>query len=334
MSSLIKKVQNTIFQHKLLERSDKIILAVSGGPDSTCLLDVFSKLQKKYNLELIIAHVNYGLRGRDSDGDEKFVRKLAEKYGCKIFVYNANVGTQFIASGKKARLIALPQKAPSENKLRQIRYDYLEKIKSKNNFDYIAVAHNADDQVETFLMRIIRGAGLHGMSAMRHKNGSVIRPLLNISRKEILAYLKKNKLRFRTDKTNLESNFLRNKIRNKLIPTLEKNYNPRIRRTILASVESVAEDQAFLQSLTDSAYSKMNGLKVSGLSSFPAALQKRILLKIIGEKKSDLMDVKSTQLNEIMKIVGSTKSKKQIMKLKGLKVARSGDKLEIEILSK
>ena len=172
--NLIKKIQNSIFANSLFERGAKIILGVSGGPDSTLLLDVFSKLQKKYALELSIAHVNYHLRGYDSERDERFVEKLAEKYGLSLDILDARIKEQ----------------DKSEEKLRDVRYVFFEELRKENKFDLIAVAHNCDDQAETVLMRLIRGTGLNGLSAMQARNGKIIRPLLEIPRKEIITYLK------------------------------------------------------------------------------------------------------------------------------------------------
>jgi tRNA(Ile)-lysidine synthase len=331
MTNLVKKVQNTIFQHKLFERGNKILLAVSGGPDSATMLHIFSSLQEKYDLELATAHINYGLRGKDSDGDEKFVRTLAEKYGLKIFVHNINVGAiHELPRDRAVHEPPLQKKYYSENYLRDIRYNFFEKIRTENNFDFIAVAHNLDDQVETFLMRIIRGSGLQGMASMKYKNGNIIRPLLSLSRDEIEKYLKENKLKYRIDKTNLQSKYLRNKIRNKLIPYLEKNFNPQIKKTIFSGVESVAEDYALISEMTDKTYSQMKELRVKDILSLSPALQKRVILEAIREKKPALKDIESAHVNEIMKIIGSTKSKRQAMVFKGLKVTRSGDRLKIE----
>jgi tRNA(Ile)-lysidine synthase len=315
MKSLIKKVQNTIFQHKIFERGSGIILAVSGGPDSAAMLDIFSKLQNKYDLGLIVAHVNYGLRGRDSDGDEKFVRYLAKKYGMQI---------KILKPGFRKHL--------SENELRDIRYDFFERIRKENNFNLIVVAHNADDQVETYLMRIIRGAGLQGLSAMKYRSGKIIRPLLNITREEIEKYLKINKLKSRIDRTNLESEFLRNKIRNKLIPYLEKNFNPQIRNTIFSSIESIAEDLEYLSQAADRAYTKNKDLSVRKILDLPPAIQKRVILNALSDKKSGLKDIEAAHIKEIMKIIASNKNKRQVVLFKGLKVERSGDRLKIGLI--
>jgi len=312
MKNLIKKTQNTAFQNNLWQRGSRIVLGVSGGPDSVCLLDIFANLAPKYDLKLIIAHVNYGLRGGDSERDEKFVRKLSGKHGILIAVLNAKT------------------KKISENVLRDIRYDFFERVRNENSFDMIAVAHNLEDQVETFLMRIIRGAGLNGLSAMRYKSGKLIRPFLRTTRAEILEYLKKNKLAYRTDKTNESNLFFRNKVRNKLIPFLEKNFNPKIRKTIFAATVSIADDCSLLRDLAKKAARQNKTISVKSFLKLHPALQRRLLLQKIAEKKKELRDVKSSHIEEIIKTIKSTKGKAPIVLFKGLKVAKKGDRVTID----
>lgn len=311
MKNLVKTIQNTIFQQALFARGAKIVVGVSGGPDSTCLLDVLKKLESKYDLQLLIAHVNYGLREKDSDKDEKFVRNLAQKNNLKIEVLQVKVSS----------------KQNLENNLRDIRYDFFEKIRKENKFDLIAVAHNSDDQVETYLMRIIRGAGLQGLSAMRYKNNRIIRPLLNVSRKEILEHLAKTERTYRTDRTNAENLFLRNKIRNKLIPYLEKNFNPSIRKTIFDSTVSIAEDFSFINEMAEKAYRKNKDLSAKKIMTLLPALQKRVLLQAIAEKKQGCKDIELPHIEEILKAIRSTKNKNQTVSFQGLKMTRKGDKV-------
>lgn len=306
---MIKTIQNTIFQQSLFAKGAKIVVGVSGGADSSCLLNVLLKLQKKYDLQLIVAHINYGLRGKNSDGDEKFVRELAEKNDLKIEVLKI----------KELKNI-------SENKLRNMRYEFFEKICVENKFDWIAVAHNSDDQVETFLMRIIRGAGLQGLSAMKYKNGKIIRPLLNISRKEILEYLKKNKLSYRIDKTNKQNVFFRNKIRNKLVPYLKKNFNPKISETIFAATQSIAEDMDLLQQLT-TVSAKGNKISAKDISRLHPALQKRVLLAEIAKNKGNNKNIEACHIEEILRALRSVKNKNQTVCFQGLKMTRKGDKI-------
>jgi tRNA(Ile)-lysidine synthase len=309
MKNLVKKVQNTAFQERLWQKGSKIVLGVSGGPDSVCLLEVMVKIASKYDLDLIIAHVNYGLRGKDSDRDEKFVKGLAKRYNLKIKVLKV----------KTVKAV--------EDNLRNIRYEFFEKVRQKNNFDLVAVAHNIDDQVETFLMRVIRGAGLKGLSAMKHKTEKIIRPLLNLSRSEILEYLKKNKQPHRTDKTNKENLFFRNKVRNQLIPYLEKNFNPQIKKTIFRSVKSIAEDADFLEKTTEKYFREKKEICVSKIFLLHPALQKRIILKIIEKAKKNLKDIDAAHVEEILKALKSTKDKRQTVVFKGLKLTRINDKL-------
>lgn len=320
MKNLVKKFQNISYQYNLWTKGSKIVLGVSGGPDSTCMLDIFAKLQKKYELELIVAHVNYGLRGKDSDGDERFVRKLAEKY---------SIGAKLL---KIKELSSYGKRTPSENELRNIRYDFFEKVRVKNNFDLIAVGHTLDDQAETLLMRLIRGSGLAGLSAIKHKNNKIIRPLLGITKREIIDYLNRTNGVYRTDRTNKEIPFLRNKIRNKLIPLLEKKYNPNIKETLYKSSLNVAEDYALIDELAERYYQKHKELRVSNILKLHPSLQKRIILKAIENIRPNSKDIESAHVNEILKILKSVKSKRQIVKFQSLKIVKKGDKLIIQKL--
>ena len=312
MSKFIKKIQNTAHQNNLWKKSSRIVIGVSGGPDSICLLDILAELGPKYDLQIIIAHVNYGLRGKDSQRDETLVRKLANKYNLKA-LFLKPIG------GKKI----------SENEMRDIRYEFFEKLRVKNNYDVIAVGHNLEDQVETFLMRIIRGAGLKGLSAMQYKSGKIIRPLLGMPRTEILVYLKNKKLAYRTDKTNKTDLFLRNKIRNKLLPYLEKNFNPKIKKTIFEAIRSIAEDHSLIQELADQAYEKQQSLSVKKILKLHPALQRRVLMRLISEKRPGSKDIEAAHIEEIIKALRSTKGKNQIVLFKGLKMTKKGDKVII-----
>ena len=315
MTNTTKKIQTLAHHYGLWSADSKLILGVSGGPDSVCLLDIFSKLKKKYNLQLIIAHVNYGLRGKDSITDEEFVKKLAEKYELEAFVFHPEIkDTQNL-----------------ESRLRDIRYEFFEQLRCDHGFDLIAVAHNLNDQSETFLMHLMRGAGLSGLSAMRFRSNRVIRPLLATTREEIIEYLKKAKLKYRTDRTNMTNVFLRNKVRNKLIPFLEKNFNPNIKKTLFISTLSIAEDQTFIQAAAD-AISLKTLRSVKGILNLSPALQKRAIHRLILEKQTTLQNIESAHIEEILKSLRSTKGKSQVVVFKGLRMTRKGDKLTIDLI--
>ncbi|HBO16660.1 MAG: tRNA(Ile)-lysidine synthase [Candidatus Moranbacteria bacterium GW2011_GWE2_35_2-] len=321
--NLIKNIQNFAFQKHLWKKGDKIIIAVSGGPDSVCLLDMLAFLAPKYNLKLYIAHINYGLREKDSDGDEKYVRQLAKKYSLPISVLNAKK----ISKLKKGENL--------ENKLRQIRYAFFEKILKKENFNLIAVGHNQDDLAETVLMRVLRGSGLQGLSAISAKKNNLIRPLLNTSRKEIETYLKEKKIYYRTDKTNADIAFFRNKIRHRLIPYLEKNFKISIKQNLATLAETVSDDFEYIQNsarkankqMIDENFNKIS-LEITHFLSLPHSLQRQSLREVISSL-SGLNNVELVNIEEIFKIIHSKKNKNQQTTFGGLKIQRKGDKLTL-----
>jgi tRNA(Ile)-lysidine synthase len=171
------------------------------------------------------------------------------------------------------------------------------------------------------------------MAAMRHKNGSIIRPMLGITKKEIREYLKKNGLSYKTDRTNKEIPYLRNRIRNKLIPLLEKSYNPKIKQTLYDASLSIAEDYDFMEQTSREIYEKNKKLNVKNVLSLHSGLQRRIILKAIEEKKGSLKDIEMANVEEVLKIMKSTKSKNQIVKFHGLKFMRKGDRIFLSLIN-
>jgi len=323
--NLIKKVQENIFRYQLFQKGVKVIVGVSGGPDSVCLLDIFYKLKKKYDLEIVIAHVNYGLRGKDSEKDEMLVKRLAKKYSLPL--ENIRIPNY------KLQI--------TEDYLRNLRYDFFSKVQKKQRADFIAVGHNLNDQAETVLMRILRGTGLKGLSAIqfstsidlvsqkKKKEGkiTIIRPLLNVPRKEILAYLRKNKMPFRIDKTNLRTAFVRNKIRHRLLRQLEKEYNPKIQEALYRLSQSAANDYDFINKYS-SAWLKMNKtLTISKLIKLHPAIQREVIRLSIEKYIPSLQEIELGHVDEILKVIKSKKGKQQAIKFKKLKIRRKGDKL-------
>jgi len=307
-------VQQYIYENSLLSRGSTVVVAVSGGPDSICLARILIELKTKYNLKIIGAHVNYGLRGTDSQKDEEFVRKFFTSYGEKIEV---------------SRIKPLKSLNNLEERLRNIRYTFFEKVRSKYNADYITTAHTLDDQAETVLMRIIRGAGLKGISGMKPKSGFIIRPLLNVRRSDILSYLKSRNEKYRVDKTNFESDFTRNKIRLWLIPQLEKKFNPQIKKTLAELARIAGENQQVIENTARKFRKKHPLIKISSLMHLESALVNEIIFQEIEATGRDLRNIESSHIREIFKILKSTKSKKHSIEFKGLKIERSLGMLKI-----
>lgn len=286
------------------------MLGISGGPDSVCLLDIFSYLQKKYDFRITLSHVNYGLRGRASDLDEAFVKTLACQYDLPLFILRQKIG-------------------PSNNleeRLRDIRYRFFEKIRRETKSQFIVTAHHQDDQAETFLLHLFRGAGLRGLTAMRPKNDRLIRPLLNTSRADILDYLKSRGLTYRVDKSNASDQFLRNKIRNALLPLLEKEYAPGLRKRLAKSASLIADDFALLEKNTVQKAKKIlltpDSFSLKSFLFLSLSEQRSFLRAFFGQCSEK---VPGTWISETQKTLSLAKNKNQVLAFPGLKILRKGD---------
>lgn len=210
---------------KYFSREKTLILAVSGGPDSMYLLELCASHAKKNQWKLVVAHVNHGLRGKESDIDETFVHAAAKKL-------NLIFETHRLQPITKGNL---------EEEARNGRYAFLEKIRKQYDAEWIVTAHHRDDNIETVLFNLIRGTSALGLGGMKIASPELhlLRPLLGIDKNEILAYLKKNHIRYRTDKSNKNLNLSRNLLRHKIIPLIEK-INPSFRQTMSLNIRDYA----------------------------------------------------------------------------------------------
>jgi len=210
------KVQHFITEKSLFTREDKLILGISGGADSVCLMHILLALG--YSFEL--AHCNFNLRGEESDADEDFVKELAIEHQLKIHV------KQF-----DTLAYAAENKISTQMAARDLRYAWFDKLLIKSNAKYLAIAHHANDDIETFFINLVRGSGLKGFLGIKEKNNAIVRPLLSVSRLEVEQYLKDRDLVFREDSSNASVKYLRNKIRHELMPLLAE-MNPSIQQTV------------------------------------------------------------------------------------------------------
>lgn len=312
----IKRVLNTVKKFDLWQKGNSFIVCVSGGPDSLCLLDVLSLLAEKYHFTLHIAHVNYHLRGNDSNLDEKLVVACAK---------NASLPYTILSHTKSS-------KNSSEEKLRIIRYTFFEKLRAKKSAEYIAIAHNEDDQAETLLMRLIRGSGLLGLSAMRPKNGAVIRPLIEMSREDIVHYLKDRNISFREDKSNTDPKYLRNKIRHELIPFLEKNFQPQTKKLLAETATLLGEDYAVLSNIPTTLPVQRGPFAIEFSREILFTLPQALMAQEIRQLLRPFLDGKNPDKNlvgELIKALKSTKNKTQTLTFKRLKFIRKGDRVRL-----
>ena len=312
----IKRVQNTVQKFTLWQPGETFVVGVSGGPDSLCLLDVLFVLSQKHSFTLHIAHVNYHLRGDASDLDQALVEAAAARYGLACSLFSYKPGT----------------KTPSEERLRDVRYTFFEKLRQQTQATSIVVAHNQDDQAETLLLRLLRGAGLSGLAAMRPKNNHLIRPLIEMSRADIETYLKERGIVSRTDTSNTDPHYFRNRIRHELLPFLEENFQPQARKLLAETALLLGDDYALLETYGTPFVAKKKTLEIefscTDLLTLPDPIIRRELRTLLRPLLAGKNPEKNL-LNELIKSLKSSKNKTQTVTFKGLKFVRKGDTVRL-----
>ncbi|MCI0405296.1 MAG: tRNA lysidine(34) synthetase TilS [candidate division Zixibacteria bacterium] len=270
VSDFVQKTADFIQKKKLLGVNEKILVACSGGPDSVALLFALRALSKPLKLKLGMAHLNHLLRP-EAPKDAAFVKKLAHKLKSPFFYSEVDTKTA-----------AKENKWSQEEAGRNLRYRFFEQVAKDEQFDKIATAHTADDAAETVLLQILRGTG--GPAGIPAKRGNIIRPILWATRADVFAFLKAKKLAYRTDPSNKGNRFTRNRVRNELLPLLEKKYNPQIRQALFRLAQIFEDEKNFLQAEAKRAIKKALvkntealGLKLGVLSKAPKALQREVL---------------------------------------------------------
>jgi len=282
----------TIEKYDMLKRGDGVVVAVSGGPDSVCLLLSLVGLQKKFSLKLYIAHLNHGFRRKEAQKDAAFVARLAKKYNLPLITKEVNIPR-----------IKKSKKGSPEEIARQVRYKFLLETACDAGAKKIATGHTTDDQAETVLLRLTRGCGLKGLGGIpptrKLDNCLIIRPLIETSRSQIDKYLKRKKVSARTDSSNLKPLYKRNVIRLKLIPLLEKNYNSNIKAVLANMAEGLRADFQCLEEKAAVAFRKCTTIRKDGacavlipkLNRLPEALKRQVLVYAVKEIKKDLKDI-------------------------------------------
>ena len=267
-------MKKSIFEviKKNIPAKSTVIAAFSGGPDSVFLLAKLLELKKTYPFNIVLAHFNHKLRGKESDRDEDFSRKTAELFKIKFETASSDI-----------KKYAKFHKLNLEEAAREKRYDFLTKIQKKHLGKAILTAHHLDDNIETFLINFLRGSGIQGLRSMQIKNQNILRPLLYTSKKEILKYLKLKKLKFRMDSSNLDKSFIRNRIRLELTPVIKK-IQPKLENTFLYTWENLNELNDFFDNEAEKWIDK-NKINESEMNkpdfkNIHPALKKKIIQKL------------------------------------------------------
>ncbi len=277
-ASFIRALREFIREHSLVARDDRIIAAVSGGIDSIVLLDVLGRLRQEWNLELAVAHFNHQLRGKESEGDEAFVHEAADR-----------LGIQFHADRADTHAYAESMKLSIQEAARDLRYDFFRRLRTSLGFQRIAVGHNGDDNAETVLFNMLRGAGVHGLTGIpvTRKDMALVRPLLFATREEIQRYAAERHLEHREDSSNKKIDYSRNFLRHQIIPQLQERINPNLMGTLrrCAELSHQLEDYLhveashFLSRVIVETAEREIVLSLTTLRSEPLFLQEYILHK-------------------------------------------------------
>ncbi len=285
MHPLEQKIYRIIVDQELFDRDARLVIGVSGGPDSMALLHLLAALRPSFPCSPVAVYVDHGLRPGETPAECQAVEQAAS-------ILDLPFETICVDTEKCSRERGLSL----EHAARELRYAALEEVVGRYRASRLAVAHTADDQVEEVLIRLLRGSGRCGLSGMRMRRGRVIRPLLTTPKADLLRYLQDRNIAFCQDSSNRDRRFLRNRIRLDLLPLLEREYDPGVRKALLKTAENLAEDEAFLDSQTADAWQRLvrptnpvpTGepgylLERSGLCVLHPALQRRLVERLLWE---------------------------------------------------
>ena len=292
---MIKKVKDCIKENKLICLKDHIVVGVSGGADSMCLLHILKSIQEEYDLDLTVAHINYGMR-KEAKEDATFVEEMCEKWEIPYKEHSCNIVE-----------IAKCTKRSEEEVGRNERYEFFEKVRKDNGDNKIAVAHTMNDQAETMLMRLIRGSGITGLGAMVAKRDIIIRPLLTVSREDVEAYCNQHHIEFKEDKTNKTDLYTRNRLRRHVLPMLKKDFNPKAVEAIAQAASQLQEVEQYLIQETQMAYQKVVSqdlkdylIQIEPFLSYHPTIQGRVIRMVIEVYIGSLKNINYININDVL----------------------------------
>ena len=313
MEKLLEQVKKNIYEGNLIENNDIVVLGVSGGPDSVFLLHALATLKEiiqkekgiKYTLH--VAHINHMIR-KEAGADAELARSLALHHGVDFHLLEVDV----VSEAKRLKL-------GTEECGRNIRYEFFEQVANRVNGTKIAVAHNAGDNAETIILNFIRGAGIKGLSGMDVKCNNIIRPILSISKEDILEYLDNNNIPYAIDKTNLENDYTRNKVRNDLIHKIENEYNPNIVNALNRMAQVNKLDYEIIQNAVEDKYELLNIKKQDGkiyintkeFNKNSTAMKYQLIRKILTELCGNIQGVEMIHIKDTCKLIESSITNKQ-----------------------
>jgi tRNA(Ile)-lysidine synthase len=320
---MFDKVKSTIEKYNLINKNDKIVVGVSGGPDSICLLHVLYTLG--YNL--CVAHINHGLRD-NAVVEENFVQDYCNKLNIPFFI-------------KRVKLKEILNGMTTEEAGRKVRYEFFNEVFEKEQCTKIATAHTANDKAETIIMNMFRGSGITGLRGIEAYRNNIIRPLIEITRDEVESYCKENNLNPKHDESNDDTVYTRNKIRLELIPYIKENINPNIIQSINRMSDIIVEEEKYLQSETEELYLKcvekeeieriFCNLKI--FNQLDIVFKRRLIIKFIIKVIGNAKDIEKVHIDDIVKLCNNNVGGKYLTPNKNIKVSVNKGKIIFEAQS-
>lgn len=321
-----EKVLKTIKKYELIKSGDNIVLGISGGPDSICMLYILNSLKKDLNFNIYVAHINHMLR-ENAKLDEEYVKNTCKKLNIPVYIKHIQI-----------KEIAEKEKRGIEETGRKVRYEFFEEILRKTNSNKIATAHNLNDSIETIILNIIRGTGISGLAGIEPiRENKFIRPLIECERKEIEEYCKLNKLEPRIDESNYENKYNRNKIRNICIPYLQKELNSNVIKNISRLSEIANEEQKYIEKNVEKSFNKIcientENKIILDIKMFvkeELVIKRRLILYTINKLIGTTINIEKINIDDIIKLCERNIGNKFLIPTKGIKVFVKKGKIEI-----
>lgn len=311
-----RKVLDTIKKYNLIQECDKIVLGVSGGPDSISMLHILNEIKEKFKFDIYVAHINHMIRD-EADDDEKYVEQYCKKNNIQCFIKRIDV-----------QQVAYTEKIGTEEAGRNTRYEFFEDVLQEVGANKIAIAHNKNDKIETIIMNLLRGSGLSGLKGIEPiRDNKFIRPLIECERQEIEQYCEQQNLNPRIDKTNFENDYTRNKIRNTVIPYVKEEFNPNIIET-LDRLSQVATDEGnYMDLQTQKIYQRLLIerteeqiiLKLKEFNEQEKVIKSRIILLVVKELMGSAQRIEKIHIEDIIKLCSNNVGNKFLTPNKNIK---------------
>lgn len=323
------KVIDTIKRYNLIQGGDKLVLGVSGGPDSISMLNILNEIKEEWQFQIYVAHINHMIR-KEADDDEIYVQQYCEKNNIQFFVKRVNV-----------QEIANIQKMGTEEAGRNIRYEFFEEVLQKVGANKIAIAHNKNDKIETIVMNLLRGSGLSGLKGIEPiREQKIIRPLIECERQEIEQYCEQYKLEPRIDKTNFENDYTRNKIRNIVIPYIKNEFNPNIIETMDRLSQVATEESNYIELQVEKIYQKLliernqNQiiLKLKEFNQQEKVIKNRLILLVVRELMGSTQRIEKVHIEDIIKLCNNNVGNKFLTPNKNIKFLVKDKKIYVTSL--